>query len=48
MTVIRVLYVDDEPGLLELGRIFLEQDRQFSVDTVPSAVAALDLLGQHQ
>ncbi|OPX65380.1 MULTISPECIES: PAS domain S-box protein [unclassified Methanoregula] len=47
MPVIRVLYVDDEPGLLELGRIFLEQDRQFSVDTVPSAVAALDLLGQH-
>lgn len=47
MTAFRVLYVDDEPGLLELGKIFLENDRQFSVDTVTSAPAALDLLLQH-
>ena len=47
MTGFRVLYVDDEPDLLELGKIFLEQNGQFSVDTVTSATAALDLLGQH-
>lgn len=47
MTVFRVLYVDDEPGLLELGKIFLEHDGQFTVDTVTSAAAALDLLAQH-
>jgi PAS domain S-box-containing protein len=39
-----VLYVDDEPGLLEIGKLFLEQSGQFSVDTITSATAALDLL----
>ncbi|HSQ92937.1 MAG TPA: PAS domain S-box protein [Methanoregula sp.] len=41
---IRVLYVDDEPGLLEIGRLFLEQDGNFTVDTIESAPAALALL----
>ena len=39
-----VLYVDDEPGLLEVGKLFLEQSGQFSVDTITSAPAALALL----
>jgi PAS domain S-box-containing protein len=47
MTVFRVLYVDDEPGMLEIGKIFLEHKGQFSVDTVTSAAAALELLGHH-
>jgi PAS domain S-box-containing protein len=38
---IRVLYVDDEEDLLELGRIFLEENNIFSVDISPSAVASL-------
>ncbi|PKG32885.1 PAS domain S-box protein [Methanoregula sp.] len=38
---IRVLYVDDEEGLLELGKIFLEQDTRFTVDISPSAVTSL-------
>lgn len=38
---IQILYVDDEPGLLELGKFFLERSGQFSVDTVTSAFAAL-------
>ena len=42
--MISVLYVDDEPGLLEIGRIFLERGGQFSVDIVTSAPAALTLL----
>jgi PAS domain S-box-containing protein len=42
---IRVLYVDDEPGLLEVAREFLEENGEFSVDTVESAPAALDILG---
>jgi len=37
----RILYVDDEPGLLEIGKIFLEQDGTFAVDTLPSASDAL-------
>jgi PAS domain S-box-containing protein len=39
-----VLYVDDEPGLLEIGKIFLEDDGEFSVETITSARDALALL----
>jgi len=39
-----VLYVDDELTLLEISKIFLEQDGEFSVDTVSSAPAALALM----
>ncbi|MFA5266705.1 MAG: PAS domain S-box protein [Methanoregula sp.] len=39
--MISILYVDDEPGLLELCRIFLEQTGEFRVDTVESAEEAL-------
>ncbi|MDO9325868.1 MAG: PAS domain S-box protein [Methanoregula sp.] len=41
---IRVLYVDDEPELLEIGRLFLEKDRAFTVDTLASARQALEHL----
>ena len=34
-----ILYVDDEPGLLEIGKLFLEHSGEFSVDTVTSAPA---------
>ncbi|WP_321506955.1 PAS domain S-box protein [uncultured Methanoregula sp.] len=39
--MISVLYVDDEPELLEIGKLFLEQTHEFSVDTVVSAPEAL-------
>jgi PAS domain S-box-containing protein len=39
--MISILYVDDEPGLLELCRIFLEQSGDFRVDTADSAEEAL-------
>ena len=39
-----LLYVDDEPGLLEIGKLFLEVNGDFSVTTINSASAALDLL----
>jgi PAS domain S-box-containing protein len=39
-----VLYVDDEPMLLELAKIFLERTGDFRVDTLTSATAALDTL----
>lgn len=42
--MITVLYVDDEPALLELGKLFLEETGDFSVTTAESAGAALDLL----
>ncbi len=40
----RILYVDDEPAMLDIGKLFLEQSGQFSVDTIASAPAALELL----
>ncbi|MDO9325871.1 MAG: PAS domain S-box protein [Methanoregula sp.] len=42
--VIRVLYVDDEPDLLDIGKLFLESDGVFAVDTLTSAVVALEQL----
>lgn len=44
--MIRVLYVDDEAGLLEIGKLFLESLGEFSVNTVISASAALRLLNE--
>ena len=37
----RILYVDDEPALLDIGKVFLEEDGSFAVDTSPSAPDAL-------
>ncbi|MDD1728401.1 MAG: PAS domain S-box protein [Methanospirillum sp.] len=39
-----VLYVDDEPGLLDIGKIFLERTGNLVVDTANSATEALALL----
>jgi PAS domain S-box-containing protein len=39
--VYSVLYVDDEAGLLEIGKLFLEQAGDFSVVTMESAEEAL-------
>ncbi|MDD1719317.1 MAG: PAS domain S-box protein, partial [Methanoregulaceae archaeon] len=37
-----VLYVDDEPDLLDIAKIFLEQTGDFSIDTSVSAIKALE------
>ena len=42
--MISVLYVDDESGLLEVARVFLEETGEFSVTTSTSAKEALELL----
>ncbi len=42
--MISVLYADDEPALLEIGKIYLEQTGDIAVDTVSSAPEALDKL----
>jgi PAS domain S-box-containing protein len=42
--MIVILYVDDEPGLLEIGKLFLERSGQFSVDISTSAPEALAML----
>ncbi len=39
-----ILYVDDEPTLLEMGKIFLETNSELSVDTITSAQEAFKLL----
>ena len=43
-TAIRLLYVDDEPGLLDIGKLFLEKGGEFAVDTLTSASKALEQL----
>lgn len=45
---IRVLYVDDEPVLLEIGKTFLEKVNNFSVDTLTSATEALTCISTKQ
>ena len=44
--MISILYVDDEPGLREICRIFLEETGEFSIDTVESGADALVRLGE--
>lgn len=39
-----VLYVDDEPGLLDIGKIYLEQMGNLKVDIALSAREAIDIL----
>jgi PAS domain S-box-containing protein len=41
--LISVLYVDDEQGLLDLARVFLEESGEFTVGTSTSALEALAL-----
>src|SRR5512147_2765850 len=43
-----ILYVDDEPGLLEIGKLFLERGGRFTVETITSATGALGLLRDRQ
>ena len=43
-SAIRILYVDDNPDLLELGKCFLESEGVFTIDTVLSASLALGQL----
>jgi len=41
---IRILLVDDEPALLEISKLFLERDAQFTTETAQSGEKALELL----
>ncbi|MDP3565099.1 MAG: PAS domain S-box protein, partial [Methanoregula sp.] len=45
---IRLLYVDDEPTLLEIGKLFLEASGEFAVDTLISAREALVQISTEQ
>ena len=45
--MISVLYVDDEPELLKIGKLFLEKTKDFQVDMRDSAVTALEHLKNH-
>ncbi|MBP2133851.1 PAS domain S-box-containing protein [Methanomicrobium sp. W14] len=42
--MVKVLLVDDDPSLLEIGKIFIEKNGDFSVDTALSAKDALEKL----
>lgn len=43
-TTFSILYVDDEPDLLDVGRIFLEKHGNFRVDVAASAAEGLALM----
>jgi PAS domain S-box-containing protein len=45
--MISLLYIDDEPGLLELGKLFLESAGGFEVSTALSGDEGLEQLAQH-
>jgi len=42
--MIQVLYVDDEPGLLEIGKLFLERTNDIKVEIINSAMQGMDQL----
>lgn len=42
--MLSVLYVDDEPALLEIGKLFLEKSRTIHVDVLDSAPKALEII----
>jgi len=44
--MLSVLYVDDETGLLDIGKIFLESLGHFSIDTATSACTAISLMNE--
>jgi len=44
--MISVLYVDDEPGLLDIGKLYLERRGEFIVETAISAGDALKMIAQ--
>lgn len=46
--MISVLYVDDNPFLLEVGKMFLERTGTFRVDTTESALDALEIMKARQ
>jgi PAS domain S-box-containing protein len=46
--MISVIYVDDEPALLEVSKIFLERGGDFRVDTAGSAREGLDRIAKTQ
>ena len=45
--MIKVLYTDDEPALLEIGKVFLEQSRELQVETAISGKDAIRMLKDH-
>lgn len=40
----RILYVDDEPDLLEIGKVFLEQSGKLSITTTTNVFDAIELI----
>ena len=48
IAMIRVLYVDDEPDLLKIGKLYLEESGDFVITTIDSARTALTLVKKDQ
>ncbi len=47
--IMKVLFVDDEPDLLELGKIFLQKEKpRLEIDTAPSPIEGIEKLDQDE
>lgn len=46
--MISILHIDDEKLFLEISKIYLEKDGDFSVDTISSPIGALDVINSNQ
>ena len=46
--MITVLYVDDEPALLDIAKLFLEKTSEFKVLTAESALEGLEIIKTHK
>jgi PAS domain S-box-containing protein len=46
--VISILYIDDEPALVEIAAHYLKKTQDITVDTAPTITAAWKLLAQHR
>ena len=44
--MLKVMYVDDEAAVLDLGKIFLEQSGHLQVDTISSVEDAIEKLNK--
>lgn len=45
----KILFIDDEPDLLELGKIFLQkEDPQLNIETAPSAIEGMEKLEEEE
>lgn len=48
VAVMKIMMVDNEPGILQVGQIFLKKMGQYDVRTAKSAIEALEILRENK